>query len=173
MIFNVAQLMKSSVGDSLIAEIYEEQIQLDDDLKLTNPLQGEVRLRRINQGILVDGTLDLTLDATCHRCLKKFEHPVHVILDERFFPTIDIVTGLRLPVSDEEDVFLIDDHHILDLSEAIRQRILLAMPMVTLCKEDCAGLCPQCGHDLNLGPCDCKPVEESSFSVLKSLLQQE
>jgi uncharacterized protein len=60
---------------------------------------------------------------------------------------------------------------LLDLTEAIRQRVLLEIPMVTLCREDCAGLCSQCGHNLNLGPCDCKPEVDTRFSVLQKLLQ--
>ena len=60
---------------------------------------------------------------------------------------------------------------VLDLTEAIRQRVLLELPIATLCREDCAGLCSQCGHDLNLGPCDCKPEVDTRFSVLEKLLQ--
>jgi uncharacterized protein len=98
---------------------------------------------------------------------------LHVPFEEHFFPTVDVVTGVPLPPSDEEDVFPIDEHHLVDLTEAIRQQVLLNIPMVTLCKEECAGLCSQCGHDLNLGPCDCEPEVDSRFSILKTLLQNE
>ncbi|HCI81461.1 MAG TPA: DUF177 domain-containing protein, partial [Ktedonobacter sp.] len=88
---------------------------------------------------------------------------------ERFYPTIDIITGFPLPKPEEEDVFLINDHHEVDLTEAIRQQVLLDVPMVTLCKENCAGLCSQCGHDLNTGPCDCVPPVDERLSVLNTL----
>jgi uncharacterized protein len=116
--------------------------------------------------------VDVTLELSCTRCLKDFEQPMHVTFAERFYPTVDVVTGVPLPPNDEgDDAFPIDEHHQLDLTEAVRQAVLLAIPMVTLCKEDCAGLCPRCGKDLNLGPCDCEPEVDERMSVLKTLLQ--
>src|SRR5205807_1297514 len=143
----------------------------DDELEIVGPLSGHVRLRHINQGILADGWMDVTVELDCTRCLKQFEQPMHVAFEERFYPTVDVVTGIPLPPIDAEDAFPIDDHHLLDLTEAVRQQILLDIPMVTLCKEDCAGLCAQCGHDLNLGPCQCEPELDTRLSVLKTLLQ--
>ena len=171
MLYNVAQLMKAAIGTSLEYDIHEEDIQLDEDLKVVGPIDGHVRIRRTNQGLLVDGWVDLTLELTCTRCLKTFEQPMHVPFMEQFYPTVDILTGVALPPSEEEDAFPIDDHHQVDLTEAIRQQVLLALPMVTLCSEDCKGLCSQCGHDLNLGPCDCQPEVDTRFSVLEKLLQ--
>lgn len=173
MIYNVAQLMKSPVGTSLTADIHEENVQFDEDLKVVGPIVGKVRMRRVNQGLLVDGSVDLTLELTCTRCLKQFEQLRHLPFEELFYPTLDVVTGVPLPPIAEEDAFPIDDHHLIDLTEAIRQRVLLELPMVTLCKEDCAGLCSQCGRDLNLGPCACEPVVDERFSILSTLLQKD
>ena len=171
MIFNVAQLMKAPVGTSFVNDFHEDDIQLDDDIHVVGPLDGHVRMRRTNQGLLVDGWVDLTLELQCNRCLKEFEQPMHVTFEEQFYPTVDVVTGLPLAPFDQEEIFPIDAHHEVDLTEAIRQNVLTALPMVTLCREDCLGLCPQCGHDLNLGPCDCKPEIDARLSVLEKLLQ--
>lgn len=171
MLYNVAQLLKADVGTSFQADIDEERIQLDDDIKVIGPLKGQVRMRRVNQGLLVDGWVDLTLGLACNRCLKEFEHPMHVAFEEVFYPTVDVVTGVFLPAFDEEEIFPIDEHHQVDLTEAVRQNVLLAIPMVTLCQEDCPGLCPQCGHDLSLGPCECQPEVDTRLSILEKLLQ--
>ena len=171
MIYNVAQLMKAPVGTSQVNDFHEEEFQAGDDLKVVGPIDGHVRMRRTNQGLLVDGWVDLTLQLECNRCLKTFEQPMHVPFEEQFYPTIDVVSGLPAAPFDEEEIFPIDAHHEVDLTEAIRQNVLTALPMVTLCQEDCKGLCPQCGHDLNLGPCDCKPEIDARFSVLEKLLQ--
>jgi uncharacterized protein len=64
-------------------------------------------------------------------------------------------TGVTLPPSDDVNAFTIDEHHILDLSEAIRQYALVNTPMKPLCKKECAGICPTCGKNLNEGKCDC------------------
>jgi len=173
MIFNVAQLMKSSVGASFASDIHEDNAQLDKDLTVIGPIVGHVRMRRVNQGLLVDGSVDLALEHVCARCLNHFEMPMHVTFEERFYPTVDVLTGTPLPPIEEDDVFLIDEHHQVDLTEALRQNVLLAVPMVPLCNPDCAGLCSQCGHDLNLGPCQCEPEVDIRLNVLKVLLPNQ
>jgi uncharacterized protein len=174
MLFNVAQLMKSAVGTSFVTDFQEDgEVTLDDDLKVVGPLEGHVRMRRTNQGLLVDGQVDLTLELECTRCLKNFEQLLHVTFEEQFYPTVDVFTGMPLPPFDEEEIFPIDDHHLLDLTEAVRQNTLTALPMVTVCREDCQGLCSQCGHDLNLGPCNCKPEIDARLSILEQLLQNK
>ena len=62
---------------------------------------------------------------------------------------------LPLSASVEADAFVIDESHVLDLGEAVRQYTLLALPMKPVCRETCAGLCPCCGTNLNHGPCGC------------------
>jgi uncharacterized protein len=173
MIFNVAQLMKASVGASLASDFHEDNVQLDDDMKVIGPLNGHMRMRRTNQGLLVDGWVELTLELSCNRCLKDFELPMHVNFEEQFYPTVDVVSGLPLAPFDEDEIFPIDERHQVDLTEAVRQNVLLALPMVAVCQPDCKGLCPQCGHDLNLGPCACEPEVDARLSVLKTLLQNE
>jgi len=173
MIFNVAQLMKAPVGTSLVNDFHEEDIQLDDDIEVIGPIDGHVRMRRTNQGLLVDGWVELTLELSCNRCLKTFEQPMHVDFEEQFYPTVDVISGMPLDPFDEDEIFPIDAHHEVDLTEAVRQNVLLALPMVTICREDCKGLCPQCGQDLNLGSCECKPEVDARLSVLKQLLQNE
>ena len=59
-------------------------------------------------------------------------------------------------------MFTIDDHHILDVSEAVRQYALTAIPLKALCSVNCAGLCQTCGKNLNEGPCQCPPRQMDS-----------
>lgn len=169
--YNVAQLMKAQVGTSFESDIHEENVKLDEDIKVIGPMDGHVRMRRTNQGLLVDGWVDLTVELACNRCLDQFQQRLHVPFTEQYYPTVDVVTGYALPPFDEEEIFPIDDHHHVDLTEAIRQHVLLELPMSAICREDCAGLCPQCGKNLNDGPCDCEPEVDSRFGVLQQLLQ--
>ena len=171
MIYNVAQLMKAPVGTTQVNDFHEEDFRADDDIKVVGPLDGHARIRRTNQGLLIDGWVELTLQLECNRCLKVFEQPMRVTFEEQFYPTVDVVSGLPLAPFAAEEIFPIDAHHEVDLTEAIRQNALTALPMVTLCREDCKGLCSQCGHDLNLGPCECRPVVDARLSVLEKLLQ--
>jgi len=82
-----------------------------------------------------------------------------VKVEEEYFPTVDVVSGAPLALPEEPGVFTISEQHILDLTEAIRQNAIVAIPMKPLCREDCAGICPKCGKDLNQGECGC-PTEE-------------
>ncbi len=68
---------------------------------------------------------------------------------------MDSLTGGSLSPAGEGAAFTINQNHEIDLSESVRQYSLLALPMKTLCWEGCAGLCPSCGRNLNLGPCGC------------------
>ena len=72
----------------------------------------------------------------------------------------------------EEEALLIDERHMLDLSEVVRQYILLQREQYPLCDEACAGLCPVCGQNLNEGPCGCRDVsEDPRWAALRELLQ--
>lgn len=149
---NVAQLLKAPSGSIRVFQIND---LLEDEGK-NYPVQGEMTLTRTNRSILIQGTLTVNAEMTCSRCLKLFKNKLTLFIEEEYFPIIDVITGIRLPEPEEEDSFTIDEHHVLDLTEAIRQYIVIALPMKPVCKEECAGLCPVCGKNLNLGECDCK-----------------
>ncbi len=112
---------------------------------------------RTDRSILVKGRLHTKSELDCSRCLSLFSCPLTLNIEEEYFPTMDIITGAPVPLPDEPGCFTIDEHNILDLTEAIRQYMLLAIPMKPLCREDCAGLCPACGVNLNQAPCNCPP----------------
>jgi uncharacterized protein len=152
---NVAQLLKAPVG-SIRTFTVNNTLEDNGSQYL---VQGELTLVRTNHSILVQGTLTSQSQITCSRCLKPFTCKISINIAEEFFPTIDIITGTKLPKPEDPGSFTIDEHHDLDLTEAIRQYIVTAMPMKPLCKEECAGLCSTCGKDLNLGECGCHQEE--------------
>jgi uncharacterized protein len=152
---NVAQLLKEGIGSTRSYEV-DEVIDLDVAGDGGGGLvHGNVELTRTNRGILARGSLDTVVKIDCSRCLCEYECPLHMKIEEEFFPLTDIFTGAPLSPPEEPDVFTIDEQHILDLTEAIRQSVLLALPMKPLCREDCEGLCPQCGQNLNENVCSC------------------
>jgi uncharacterized protein len=119
------------------------------------PVKGKVQFLRTNRSILVTGNLETSIKGECSRCLEQFDYPLKLNIEEEFFLTVDPISGLPLPPPTESGSFLIDENHILDLGEAVRQYKIMALPMNPVCRQDCAGLCPQCGRNLNYGACDC------------------
>ena len=166
---NVSQLLKEPIGSSRNYEV-SEIVDVTGDGS-GRKVQGEVRLLRTHRGVLVKGELHAEVELTCSRCLSLFNFPVAINFEEEYLPTIDVVSGAPLPSPEEPSSFIIDEHHVIDLTEAIRQYTLLTMPMKPLCRQDCAGLYPDCGHNLNQGPCDCPtPAIDSRWSELSKLL---
>ena len=151
---NVSQQLKANIGSEREFAINELADVLD--LGVSTLVEGTVKLTRTNRGILVQGTLKSKVPVECSRCLKVFDYPLTINIEEEYFPVIDVNSGTALEIPDDPASFTIDEHHILDLSEAIRQNALLAIPMKPLCRKDCSGLCQECGQDLNEGQCDCE-----------------
>jgi uncharacterized protein len=164
---NVSQQSKAPIGNIREYEVDEKTDVLGNGTVVE--IKGQVRLTRTNRGILAQGSFQTGIPLDCSRCLKDFVTSLAITIEEEYFPIIDVNSGTPLEIPDEPGSFTIDEHHILDLREAIRQNALLAIPMKPLCREDCPGLCPQCGKDLNEGPCDCP--EESIDPRWAKLLQ--
>lgn len=177
--FNVAQLLREPVGSSRRVEAAAALSELVPDLGTAGVgdlsgavLAGPVRLMRTNTGILVQGRLKAEIVLACGRCLAPVRVPLDVPLEEVYVQTLDILTGKPIAPEEEDRALWIDAHHILDLTEVLRQNVLVSVPMQVLCKPDCRGLCPSCGSNLNEGACDCQPEIDPRWSALADLLKK-
>lgn len=172
--YNVSQLLKEQSGGIRHYTLNEDVSGLDNEVSPLSTLNGEIRLIRTADGILVQGTLNTSLELVCSRCLESFSKVVRFVLEEEFRPAIDISTGASLPqLADDEQATRIDAHHILDLTEVVRQDILLAIPPFPICRSHCAGLCPKCGQNWNNGSCDCTDeFVDPRLEVLKQLIEE-
>ena len=164
---NVSGLLKSSLGS-------KRNYTVSDTINIAGSdslVQGEVWLTRTDRGILLKAELRTEVEVTCSRCLSPFRSPLTLSIEEEYFPVTDMASGASVSLPEEPGYFVIDERHILDLTEAVRQYALLVIPMKPLCCEECAGLCPTCGHDLNQGPCDCPSQGlDPCWSRLRKLL---
>jgi uncharacterized protein len=150
---NVSQQLKTNIGTEK-NYIIDESIDIFG-LLFKSPVYGSAKLTRTNRGILVDTNISTKVPVECSRCLTPFDIKLDIHFEEEYFPSIDVISGMPNEISEENSDYMIDEHHILDLTDAIRQNILLAIPMKPLCKPDCAGICPVCGKDLNKESCNC------------------
>jgi DUF177 domain-containing protein len=131
----------------------------------------EGRLEQVGEGYLLRGTLRGELLVPCARCLE----PAPVVVDSPVVVTFVEAGGADKAEADdtEEDVVLFE-HGTIDVGRPIRDEILLAVPMGPVCRPDCAGICPSCGRNRNLTPCDCdnQALENSKFGVLAKMKLQ-
>jgi uncharacterized protein len=151
---NVSQLLRDPTGATRDYDI-DEAIDITGEGKTENKIKGHCNMLRTQRSILVKCVLNSEIELTCDRCVSNYRQPLKIKFTEEFYPTLDVDSGAPLPPPEEASAFTIDNQHILDLTEAVRQYFLLAIPMRALCKKDCAGLCATCGKNLNLGKCDC------------------
>jgi uncharacterized protein len=134
---NVAQMLKGAIGAERI-------LIVNDTLEITgygqSHVDGTIKLIRTNRSVLVKGELHTRVEVSCARCLQLCSCPLMLNIEEEYFPITDVNSGVPLPSLEEIDTFIIDEHLILDLSEAVRQYTILATPMKPLCRVDCPGI---------------------------------
>lgn len=175
--FNVSGLLKGPVGSTRSHDLYvpvSELDQLDEGFDVTGPFTGAVRFFKTADTVVARGQGETTVRLECSRCLDTFDAPVALTFEEEFYPTVDINSGRKLASENEDEALLIDEHHILDLSEVVRQEILLALPITMICRPDCAGLCPICGVNRNLQTCQCVDTStDPRWAALSVLLDIE
>lgn len=131
-------------------------------------------LKTCNNVSLV-GDATIGLKPTCDRCLEPFEKKMHVPLQMNLVPYkgMNFENSQDKTTVDEDENFSFYKGEEVNLSEIIREMLLLEIPIRTLCKENCKGLCPQCGQNLNLKKCSCNPQQSpSQFEVLKKLVKK-
>ncbi len=148
--FNVAQLLQEPIGSTRRYDVVEEIDGLDDEMEVLGPLVGRIQLLRIHSGVLVTGELSTAVRVTCNRCIAPIAQEVRFQIEESYRPLTEVQTGRFIPPASfegseadlEDDALQIDAHHILDISEVVRQNIWLAIPMVPGCNWDGSGQCP-------------------------------
>ena len=105
------------------------------------PISLDLRLESLNDGIVARGVVHIPWQGECRRCLR----PVRDVLDVPVYEVFE-----DEPVEGETSKLDLDR---IDLEPLARETVLLELPMAPLCRDDCAGLCPECGGDRNAGDC--------------------
>ncbi len=152
---NVSQLLQEPIGAT-------REYEVDAEISIAggpSPVRGQVTLTRTDCGILVQGRVGIEIGLTCSRCLAQSRLPISLSIAEEYFPTTDVQSGAALAAPDVPGSFTINQEHVMDLTEAIRQYAEMKLPMKPLCRDSCAGICPSCGRNLNEGACDCRRQE--------------
>jgi len=157
---------QSLPGDSLEAD-------LPSGVEISSPIAVDVVVTNTGKGLLVRGTLECNVQYQCTRCLREFPSTLTGDVEEFYRTSPEAV------VVDDGDDFFPDEAETLvgdeiDLTEPLREALLLAVPMKILCSADCRGLCPKCGQPLAAQTCDCEePVTDLRFAPLLDLFKKQ
>ena len=129
-----------------------------------HPIRVSGTVRNMAGALSLEGTAETTLELACDRCLKPFVREL----------ALPVSTLLAEELEDEEndEIVLLEDGAV-DLDEVFTTALVLSMDAKHLCSEDCKGLCPTCGADLNQGPCGCRKEPDPRFAALAQLLDKD
>ncbi|HOO76597.1 MAG TPA: DUF177 domain-containing protein [bacterium] len=123
--------------------------ELDPGTAVASPIEYDFALTRAGKMVLARGKVAVRSRFQCSRCLKEYESDV---VEPEVFAEFTVTSP----------------EQIIDLTGIVREYTILAFPVKPLCSEECRGLCPSCGRNLNLGPCGCSGrVPDSPFAVLE------
>ncbi len=127
---------------------------------------------RTETGFYVTGNVAMSLNLSCSRCLSGFTYNLKTNFSDQFVPeNDDLVDPDDLQFVDENPTYKGDS---LNLNELITESIVLAIPMKVVCRDDCQGICSECGQVLNEKTCQCNRVKpDPRLAVLADLLKSE
>ncbi|WP_299448030.1 DUF177 domain-containing protein [uncultured Phascolarctobacterium sp.] len=162
---NVAQIKKRLVGEkSLVFELTPAELEISpQEMAIDGTVQLTGSISNAGDVLLLQAVMEAKVQRTCGRCLKEFLGVTKAEIVEKFYPAS--------AENIENDAFVYDSD-VIDITEPLREGLLLAEPMQALCKPDCRGLCTVCGADLNDGDCGCDRLTvDPRLAALKQFIK--
>ncbi len=150
-----------------------EDINLEvEDVNFTCPIYISVKLFREGMKFYVTADIKNEAEVECSRCLEMFIIELDSHFEVQYYPTSDRKKSDRLDESAETKYY---GEEQIDISDDVVGAIVAEIPFWARCFDDCKGLCHKCGHNLNLGACDCSRLgnETSPFAALANLLSRK
>lgn len=162
---NVAAIKKQLTGQTFFQyDVLPAELDLEaSDLPVKGQIHIEGSLSNVGDVLLLEARLHTSVQRICARCLKEFtaETVSHVL--EKYYPAGS--AGV------ENDAYVYETDFV-DVTEPLRESLLLAEPLRVLCKEDCLGICPVCGADRNVRSCGCDTgTIDPRLAALKQFIQ--
>lgn len=166
----------------IISEIPEEGLELeltekissDESITIASPVKASLKINKKGAEVIITGTAKGTVELQCSRCLKTFGMDIESRIDVVYHPASEINKEEHYELKGDELDTGFYKNDILDIDDLLREQLVLNVPMKPLCSEDCKGLCPRCGVNLNVTQCNCAVSEiDSRLAVLKQLLNKK
>jgi len=162
--------MEEATGTSEVF-VFDAPIKFRD-IKAKSSAKGKLEIMKLNGGVNAKlEEVEIEIGFECEKCLKEFSQRIIVPLAERQF-----LLEAPKKAKDPNDLFLIDKkHYTIDLTEPLRQELILHFPIIPVCSSGCQGICSMCGKERNKAKCSCKaqvPGDNKPLSALKELIKK-
>lgn len=170
------ELDKLEGNSSTFAHVYEPgELVLDEEhARLTQPPEVRGRLSREGREIDLRGRISARAEVDCDRCLKAIEMPVETNFDVKYVSSDDYKAAETAELEEEDLSISVYQDEAIDVDDLVREQVLLALPTRALCGEECKGLCPVCGANMNMQPCECEAKEtDPRWGALKNIVNRE
>ena len=163
--------LEGSKGD--FAHVYqpEELNPVDERVSLIAPAAVNGKVRLSGNEVFVNGHVETRAQVECDRCLKPVELPVNADFTLEYIRDSDYESIETAELTEAEMSVSVFDGAAIDVDEIVKEQILLAVPTRMLCREDCKGICPECGTDRNTADCSCITNDiDPRWAALKKLI---
>ena len=163
--------LEGSRGD--FAHVYQpdELNPVDERISLTEPVTVSGKVRLAGNEVFVNGHVETRAQVECDRCLQPVEVPVNTDFALEYITGPEYESGGVAELTEDEMSVSVFDGEAIDVDEIVKEQIVLAVPTRMLCREDCKGICPECGTDRNTGDCSCATNDiDPRWAALKNLI---
>ena len=159
LIVNVVELLRwPGTTKDVVLSIAATDLEFGESRISDEPVEINLHLEALSNGVTVNGTTSATWAGECRRCLTPMSARMTIDLSE-----------LYQQMPDDSEAYVIDNDQI-NLLPMVRENLLLAVPLGPLCREDCPGFCPHCGKDLSESECSCDNiVVDPRWAALETL----
>ena len=159
-------------GKGDFAHVYrpEDLNPVDERISLTGPASVSGKVRLSGHEVFVNGHVETRVQVECDRCLQQVELPVNSDFSLEYITGSDYESSEVAELTEAEMSVAVFDGKALDVDEIVKEQVVLAVPTRMLCREDCKGICPECGVDRNTGECSCVTNDiDPRWAALKNL----
>ena len=168
MLINLTDVLTSE-GKTEEQQVHIEMTSFSNGLEQYSIVEKspvDLKFSNINKGkVEIEGKAKIVLRMNCDRCLKEVDEIIVLDFFREVFAPDEVAEG-----TDEKSDQTFMEGYQLNVEDLINDEILLSLPMKVLCKEDCKGICRQCGKDLNEGECGCDTfVPDPRMAVIKDI----
>ena len=155
-----------------VDRVYQPDAVAADDHSFTiaAPVALSFDVEKAKDQFRLAGRVQTALELTCSRCLEPFVWPMEALFDLSYQPRAGFAAVGERQIDEEDFSTALYDNDEIDLGQLMAERLYLALPMKPLCRDDCRGLCSQCGTNLNRGSCSCpRAWEDPRLAALKAI----